>query len=1273
MTSPQNRALARLAVEKKLVSREAMDEALRESERPGGRDPWAILVSRGVLAPRDVLHLRSLTAPTIRDGAQSKATLPTPGPRSASGRPTPRPSSPAAPTYVFGEKYELLEELGSGGMGVVFRARDTRLQRDVAIKLVDLGPRPSADMVERFEREARTTARLRHPAVVPVHDFGEFNGRHFLVMDVVHGKTLGERIEKKDLSLRDAVAVVRAVAEGIAHAHAEGIIHRDLKPDNVLVDQAGRGFVTDFGLAKETGTRSGLTKTGMAIGTAVYMSPEAAAGELRSVGPCSDVYGLGTILYEVLAGEPPFSGETTVQIIASVITKDPVPPSRIRPDAPRDLEVVCLKAMQKEPSHRYPSAQEFADELGRWQAGEPIRARPSGMVATMFRKFRRGRPWLAGAAALLAMAAGVLGVVLWKADREKARRDEAASFFHQGLGRSQTSGGLREAIGLFDRALAIRPDYTEALLSRGIAKHQLGDAQGATDDLERAVALDPTSSDAWYHLGRAACEVPNRRKRSKDAFQRLLEVAPSYKLAPLARARLAWLEGDLVQAARLCDDAEKALGSDEDVHFLRGGIAADEGDSRAAIEHYTKGLQVRPESWRCLVNRACEHLTLGERDRALVDIDRAIQLNPDRPEAWAKRAFCLIGMGRVEEAKEALARIEALPPAPGVPVGYVRAQVLGELGRYDEALAALAPVLEESPRDAKALVARARIQLALGRLPLAVADAAKAVDAAPSDSTARTYHAELLILSMRWEEAEKQIGEVLSRNPDVPAALALRARVRMKRADRSGARADLERALQLSPADKDVALQLGQLLIDAGESEAARKVFEEVLRNHPGHPDATMALGLMEVEGGRLKSGFARLAQVLAENPGFAEIQANAGSTLARLGAKGLGLAYLDRAVAIDPDCDLALHNRALVRVELGDLEGALVDLDQAIKIAENPSGARCARAEVLWKKGDVPRALEEVERAVLLDPQAAYPPVVRVLLLAADGKLKRAAEEAEALLKKEGADARLLLVRAEWRLSQGDRQGAVEDLFGVISATRNEDQVILANQVDLPPADWERIDAAVMGMRDDAELGGAARSIVAAFLLLRGRPAEAKALLEEAVAGQPEDSGAIELLVQAHVDVGSYAEAASLLDACAKKVLDPDEARVIQLWQEQLAPLRAPSTTREDKLRRIDALLFWERFGEVVRECSQGISEIERNPTGAGLEKVVLGRLHVSHATAALVLATRATSLNEHQANWNAASAHVKKAIELGGLTPAEMPEDAILQLLLSDIPTPR
>ncbi|MEK7865574.1 MAG: serine/threonine-protein kinase, partial [Planctomycetota bacterium] len=385
MTSPQDRALARLAVEKKLVPRQAMEEALRESERTGGKDPWSILVSRGVLAQKDLKDLRALTPLTLRGGEQANPTLPTPGQRSASGRPTPRPSSAAAPNYVFGGKYQLLDELGSGGMGVVFRARDTGLKRDVAIKLVDLGPRPSPDMIARFEREARTTARLRHPAIIPVHDFGEFNGRHYLVMDFVHGKSLGERIDKKDLPLRQAVEVVRAVAEGIAYAHAEGIIHRDLKPDNILVDQAGKGFVTDFGLAKESGTKTALTKTGMAIGTAVYMSPEAAAGEIKSFGPRTDVYGLGAILYEVLAGEPPFSGETTVGILAAVLSKDPTPPSLLRPGAPRDLEVVCLKAMEKEPSRRYPSANEFADELGRWLDGEPIRARPSGTMATILR------------------------------------------------------------------------------------------------------------------------------------------------------------------------------------------------------------------------------------------------------------------------------------------------------------------------------------------------------------------------------------------------------------------------------------------------------------------------------------------------------------------------------------------------------------------------------------------------------------------------------------------------------------------------------------------------------------------------------------------------------------------------------------------------------------------------------------------------------------------------------------------------------------------------
>ncbi len=379
---------------------------------------------------------------------------------------------------------------------------------------------------------------------------------------------------------------------------------------------------------------------------------------------------------------------------------------------------------------------------------------------------------------------------------------------------------------------------------------------------------------------------------------------------------------------------------------------------------------------------------------------------------------------------------------------------------------------------------------------------------------------------------------------------------------------------------------------------------------------------------------------------------------LTKIGAKGLALEYLDRAVAVAPKSDHALHNRGLLRMELGDVEGAMADLRAAIANGENVAAPRCALAEALWKKGDAVRALEEAERSVHEDPQVVYHRTVRALLLAANGKLDRAAAEAEDLLMRDGADARLLLLRAELRIADGKVDAALEDLFGAVTSARNENAVIPVGSLELPDADWTRIEAAIGGLAGDESSSVVARTAVAAFRLARGRPAEARTLLEEALAEQPDDTGAMELLVQALADLGSYEDAAVRLETCARTVQDPGEARVIQLWQEQIAPLRKPPTRPEESLRRIDSLIFWERFDQIVRECEAGIAELERNLT---------------HATASTVLATRACNLEEHRAHWAAAVEHAKKAIELGALVPSDLTEDAILQLLLLELPRPQ
>ncbi len=341
-------------------------------------------------------------------------------------------SDPSLESSVPSERlgdYELLEQVGRGGMGVVYRARQIDLDRIAAIKMLLLGQLASDEMVQRFKREAQSAARLRHPHIVAIHEVGEVEGQPFFSMDFVQGKDLAQIVRESPLPARRAATYLRAVAEAIHYAHQQGIIHRDLKPSNILIDFATDEVrVTDFGLAKRMNDDSDLTLSGQVLGSPNHMAPELAAGHHRLASPASDVFSLGAILYDLLTGRPPFLADSLQATLLKIRDTEPVAPRELNAGIPRDLETICLKCLEKEPGARFGSAQELADELGRFLKGEPIRTRPISAWERTWRWCRR-KPALAGLAGAMVVLAVVstataigLGVTRQRLQRE---RDEA--------------------------------------------------------------------------------------------------------------------------------------------------------------------------------------------------------------------------------------------------------------------------------------------------------------------------------------------------------------------------------------------------------------------------------------------------------------------------------------------------------------------------------------------------------------------------------------------------------------------------------------------------------------------------------------------------------------------------------------------------------------------------------------------------------------------------------------------------------------------------------
>jgi len=323
--------------------------------------------------------------------------------------PAPASVAPLGVVRYFGD-YELLEEIGRGGMGVIYKARQVSLNRIVAVKMILAGQLAGEADIQRFRTEAEAAANLQHPNIVAIHEVGEHEGQHYFSMDYVEGQSLAEMVREHPLPAKQSAAYLKAIAEAIHYAHQKGILHRDLKPSNVLIDRAGHPRITDFGLAKRVADDRGLTVSGQLLGTPSYMSPEQAAGKSRETGPRSDVYSLGALLYELLTGRPPFRAETPLETLRQVLDAEPAAPRLLNPTAPRDLETISLKCLEKDPRRRYASAQELGDELQRFLDGRPIDARPISAADRGWRWCRRN-PVVAALTAGLALALATGSVI----------------------------------------------------------------------------------------------------------------------------------------------------------------------------------------------------------------------------------------------------------------------------------------------------------------------------------------------------------------------------------------------------------------------------------------------------------------------------------------------------------------------------------------------------------------------------------------------------------------------------------------------------------------------------------------------------------------------------------------------------------------------------------------------------------------------------------------------------------------------------------------------
>jgi WD40 repeat protein/serine/threonine protein kinase len=375
---------------------------------------------------------RPVPEPKVESPEQSAA------PGSPSQQTAPPSSTPAKSGLPAIPGYEVLRKLGHGGMGVVYLARHLKLNRLVALKVILTSPHCPEQVPVRFRIDAESLARLQHPNIVHIYEIGEHDGLPFLSLEFMSGGNLAQRLNGTPLPPRQAANLVQTLAQAVYHVHQHDIIHRDLKPANVLLTgdpQTPLGQcvpkITDFGLARKRDDPAGLTPPGTILGTPSYMAPEAAAGQVRTISPRTDVYALGAILYECLTGRPPFKAETSLDTLLQVQTDEPVPPRWLQPKVPRDVETICLRCLQKDPRRRYTSARKLADDLGRFLDKKPIRARPTPAWERGVKWARRKPAVAALTLALVLLAAVAVGAGLWQWRQTRLELEERSNLLYK--------------------------------------------------------------------------------------------------------------------------------------------------------------------------------------------------------------------------------------------------------------------------------------------------------------------------------------------------------------------------------------------------------------------------------------------------------------------------------------------------------------------------------------------------------------------------------------------------------------------------------------------------------------------------------------------------------------------------------------------------------------------------------------------------------------------------------------------------------------------------
>jgi serine/threonine protein kinase/Flp pilus assembly protein TadD len=650
----------------------------------------------------------------------------------------------------FGD-YELLEEIGRGGQGVVYRARQKSLNRTVALKVIGLGKWATQAHLKRFRREAEAAANLDHRCIVPIYDVGEREGSCYFSMKFIDGGQLDEVAKRTPISFRNAAELIAKLARTVHYAHEHGILHRDIKPGNILVDAKGEPHLTDFGLARLLETKSTVTHTMDVLGTPSYMAPEQASGHNERLTSATDVYGLGAVLYQLLTGHPPFAGGTNYETVRLVLETEPRQPRLWNPKIDRELSTICLKCLEKDPRRRYSSALALAEDLEHWLKHEPIRAKRSGFF-THARKWVRRNPSTTVLVTLLVALAAGLGVMTWNRERESAvpvpksiavlpfenlSRDPDNAYFAEGiqeeiLTRLASIADLKVISRTSTQRYQSKPrNLSQIAKELGAANVLEGSVQKVADQVRVNVQVINAQTDS--HLWAETYD-----RKLTDIFGVESEIAKG-----IAESLQAKLTGREEQAL-----AVKPTNNPESYDAYLRGLAF-EGRSLAdtdvkwkAIDSYERAAQLDPKfalAWAHL-SRMCAWLyfdhtdvTVARRDAAKRALESAQKLEPNSPETLLALGYYQYWVLRdYAPAKTTFERVgKMLPSNSEVPEALGR--IARREGHWDNSITYFEQALALDPRNVALLTEAARTYVMLRQFRAALKLYDLALDIKPND------------------------------------------------------------------------------------------------------------------------------------------------------------------------------------------------------------------------------------------------------------------------------------------------------------------------------------------------------------------------------------------------------------------------------------------------------------------------------------------------------------------------------------------------------------